>query len=194
MPDHGAEFDETLRAASCARRGHEHCPHVAGLGGGFNPRRLRPEFGAGLCPCSCHASCPVTIPTKRMTVPMKTWYTSCTCRGAEAERQRLDEAGIEVRDFSDVRADVRRQSQARKDAYAAARARAAGRSREQIRDMYVAELQARGLTVPAEPVLDAVVDRINGNPLPAARVLGANLVQLGKTLHELSQLFRRRRR
>lgn len=128
-----------------------------------------------------------------MTVPMKAWYTSCTCPGADQERQRLDAAGIEFRDCSDLRDDARRHSQARKDAFAAARAGAAGQSREQVRASYVAELQDRGVQVPAEPVLEAIVDRIKGNPLPAARVFGHNLVQLGKGLYELSRLFRQRR-
>lgn len=195
MPDRSdrwAEFHELHRTRECAREAHRECPHLVTFGGGFNPRRLRLEFGAGLCPCSCHSPCPVTITTKRLTVPAKQWYDSCTCPGADQRRQRFDELGG-IPDFSEAREQAERRSQARKEAYEAARARAAGKSRAEIRDIYVAELNARGLRIPAERVLDAVVERIAGNPLPAARVLGESLVQMGKGLYELSRLFRQRR-
>jgi hypothetical protein len=103
---------------------------------------------------------------------MKAWYTSCTCPGAEVARQRLDDAGIKVRDFAEMREERQRRSRAGKEAVAATRARAAGKSREEIREIYIAELHARNLKVPAEAVLDAAVDHITGNPLPAIRVLG----------------------
>jgi hypothetical protein len=193
MPDPWTEFEEAFRTRACAREVHQDCPHFSGMGGGFNPRRLRPEFGAGLCRCSCHSLCPVTITTKRLTVPVKAWYTSCTCPGAEQERRALDEAGIEIRDFGELREETRRRSLARKEAFGAARAHAAGKSREEIREIYVAELRARDLKIPAEPVLDAVVEHITGNPLSAARLLGESLVQIGKGIYELSRLFRQGR-
>ena len=87
MPDAWTSFGESLRSRACLRNQHRDCPHLNGLGGGINRRRLRPEFGAGLCPCTCHASCPVTITGRRVTVPMKTWYDSCTCPGADQARQ-----------------------------------------------------------------------------------------------------------
>src|SRR5215471_17959850 len=153
MPDRWTEFDQQFRTRACNGAAHRDCAHILGPGGGFNPRRLRLEFGAGLCKCTCHASCPVTITAaKRLTVPMKAWYTSCACPGAEPERRSMDEAGIEIPDF--------------------------------------AELSARGMKVPAEPVLDAIVEHITtGNPLPAARLLGESLVQLGKGLYGLARLF-----
>jgi hypothetical protein len=187
----GAAFRESLRTPSCARSAHHDCPHISGMGGGFNPRRLRPEFGVGLCPCTCHASCPVVLTAKRLTVPMKTWDTTCTCPGAQQERHRLTEAGIEIRDFAEIREDARRQSRARREAYEAARARAAGKSHDEIRDIYLAERRARDLNVPSDRVLDAVVERITtGNPLPAARIAGEGLVRMGKALHGISKLFR----
>jgi hypothetical protein len=39
-------------------------------------------------------------------------------------------------------------------------------------------------------VLDAIVDRISGNPLPAARLLAATLVQTGKDMHAIARFFR----
>jgi hypothetical protein len=59
-------------------------------------------------------------------------------------------------------------------------------SKAEIREIYVSELQARGLEIPAEAVVDAVVDRICGNAFPAMRVLGEGL-------YELSRIFRQRR-
>lgn len=191
MADRWAEFHE-FGSRECARDAHRDCPHFVTAGGGFNPRRLRLEFGAGLCNCSCHSSCPVTITTKRFTVPVKEWYASCTCPGAGERRQRLDDAGGIPPDFAELREQAEQRSRARREAYEAARARAAGKSRAEIRGIYLAELSARGLRAPTERVLDAVVERIAGNPFPAARVLGESLVQMGKGFYELSRLFRQR--
>ena len=110
--------------------------------------------------------------------------------GAEQERRRLDEAGVEFPDLGKMREDARRRSRASKEAFESARARAAGKGRDEIREIYLAELNARGLKVPREDLLDAVVDRITGNPLPAARLAVEGLAQMGKALHELSRLFR----
>lgn len=183
-----AEIREGSRSRACAHQEHGDCPHMASMGGGLNPRRLRLEFGVGLCPCSCHSSCPATPAGKRLTVPFTVWRESCTCPGADAERRRLDEAGIGDRpDFGAQYEEAQRRSRARAEAFESARARAVGRDRDQIREIYVAELRARGLKVPADPVLDAVVDRINGDPLPAARLAGESLVRMGKALYGLSR-------
>jgi hypothetical protein len=125
-----------------------------------------------LCECSCHASCPVQYEGNRRTTSRKAWYTSCACAGAEVVRRRLDNAGIKVRDFDEVMEEKRRRRNARREAVAAAKTRADGRSREEIREIYKAELQARNLKVPEEPVLDAVVEYIaTGNRLPAIHAL-----------------------
>jgi hypothetical protein len=94
VADSWSEAERALSAKACHRRGHDSCPHLFGIGGGFNPRRLRLESGAGLCGCSCHSSCPVTMPTGRMTVPMATWYQTCTCPGAEPARRDMPDALI----------------------------------------------------------------------------------------------------
>jgi hypothetical protein len=185
-----AEIREDLRSQACARGAHGDCAHFVTMGGGFNPRRLRLEFGAGLCPCECHSSCPVTPAGKRITVPPQAWRQSCTCPGAQQERQRLDEAGVEFPDVAQMREDARHRSGARKEAFETTRARASGKSRDEIRQIYVAELTARGLKVPREDVLDAVVDHITGNPLPAVRLGVEGLAQMGKALHDVSRIFR----
>jgi hypothetical protein len=101
----------------------------------------------------------------------------------------MDEAGVEFPDFGEVLKESRRRSALRKDALQATQAAAAGKNRAEIREIYKAELRARDLEIPAEPVLDAVVDRINGNPLPAARVLAESLVEVGKGFHQIFKLF-----
>jgi hypothetical protein len=124
-----------------------------------------------------------------MTVPIKTWHTSCTCPGSERERQTLHDAGVEIRDFAEVLNKAQQRSRARRQAFEATRASAAGKTKAQIRQIYAAELLARGLTVPTECILDAVADRIHGNPLPAARILIESMVQIGKGFYKLSRLF-----
>jgi hypothetical protein len=183
MPDRWADFNESLRTRACASDAHQDCSHVSGMGGGFNPRRLRPEFGVGLCPCACHKSCPVAITAKRVTVPMATWRNSCTCPGAVQERR-------EMPDFDQLREQARHRSQQRKAAFEATRARAAGKSNAEIRQIYASELRARGLNVPAERILDAAAERITGNPIPAVRIAGESLVQMGKKLSDLVRLLR----
>jgi len=125
-----------------------------------------------------------------MTVRPQAWRESCTCPGAEQERRRLDEDGVEFPDFGKMRAEARRRSRARKEAFESARALAAGKTRDEIREIYLAELNARSLTIPRDDLLEAVVDRIGGNPLPAARLTAESLAQMGKALHEISRIFR----
>jgi hypothetical protein len=190
MSDRWAGFGQVGKSRACTLGVHDDCAHFVTTGGGFNLRRLRFEFGAGLCPCTCHASCPVATGGKRLTVPAEIWRESCTCPGAGQERRRLEEAGVEFPDFGKIREDARSRSRARKEALESARARAAGKDRDEIREIYIAELNSRGLRAPREDHLDAAVDQITGNPLTAARLAVENLAQTGKALRELSRVFR----
>jgi hypothetical protein len=137
------EFERSLRSEACADGRHDECPHLDGFVTGLNPRRLRFESGAGLCKCDCHSSCTVTS-SNRVAVSVKTWRECCTCPGAAAERVR------------------RQELESALDAAQAVREIAAGKSREQIKDLYLAELRGRGLTIP-EDFLDAQVDALAGN-------------------------------
>ena len=114
---------------------------------------------------------------------MGAWRSSCTCPGAEQERQAMP-------DFDQLRADARHRADERRAAFEATRTHAGGKSKAEIREIYVSELQARGLTVPAERVLDAVVERITGNPIPGFRIAGESLIQMGKKLGEVARLLR----
>jgi hypothetical protein len=172
------EFEHTHRSPVCLRGMHDDCPHMLGLGGGLNPRRLRLEFGAVLCKCECHSSCPIT--GNRSAVPFRTWHDSCSCPGAEQERRKQDQAGVGFPDFKEHMAQSQRQSESRTEAFHATQAEAAGRSREEIRDLYLSQLRSRGLKIPPEDVLDAKVDAITGDYRSSARLMGRALSDLAK--------------
>jgi len=159
------------------------------MGGGLNPRRLRIEAGAFLCTCLCHDSCPVADQT-RLTVPFRVWRDRCTCAGADAARQRFDDAGIEFPDMREEIEDRRRRSRARRDALQAVRAGSGGRTRAEIRQLYVDEMRFRGLDLPADDVIEAHLDFFAGNPLPAMRLAGQSMTQAARALGELARIFR----
>lgn len=182
------EFEHTHRSRACVRSAHQDCPHLCGIGGGFNPRRFRLEFGAALCSCSCHSSCPVA--GSRRAVPVKAWRESCSCAGAEPERRRQEEGGVEFPDFRELLERKRRDSRARREAFQAVRGAAAGKSRGQIREMYEAELRARGLRVPPEEILDANVEAVSGNYIPSVRALARSLGEMGAGVAQIAKMFR----
>lgn len=152
------EFERSLRSEGCTDGTHDDCPHMHGFAAGLNPRRLRLEWGATLCKCECHSSCPIT--SKRMTVREQTWIESCTCPGAEDERPRVE------------------QPSARRKAFVAVQARVAGMSPEQIKDLYKAELRARGVDIPPEVLLDTEVSLIASDYRAAMRSFGQSLAEL----------------
>jgi hypothetical protein len=112
---------------------------------------------------------------------MQAWRESCSCPGSADERIRQDEAGGWP-DFQEERAKYQRDYQLRQEAYRATRAKTAGKNREEIKDLYRAELCARGLKIPPENILDAAVDAMTGNYLPSVRLLGKSLATLGKLI------------
>jgi hypothetical protein len=188
MPASSPEHDQVPQTMACAQDEHGECPHFLGLGGGWL-KVLRLQFDdAGLCQCSCHSACPVGG-TKRWFVPFKVWLSSCACPGAERVRQRFAEAG-ELPSFGTARERVERDSKARREAFQVARRAAAGKSRDEIRELYVAELRSRGLEPPAEPFLAATVDHIAGNPVPTARLVAHGMAGLGKGALALARLLR----
>lgn len=89
---------------------------------------------------------------------------------------------MEIPDFKESMAQARRQSQARRDAFYETRAKAAGRSREEIRDVYESELRSRGLKIPSEDILDANLDAISGDYRSTIRLGGHALVDLTKLI------------
>jgi hypothetical protein len=162
------ESGRSMWSEACGEGSHHDCPHLLGHGTEFNPRRLRLESGVVLCKCACHSSCPAN--GTRMMVPEQTWRESCTCPGAQDRRAKLDRTDGRSRD----------SSQGHLEALYAVRARAAGMSREEIKDAYVAELHSRGLAVPAEPAFDGIVDAIACYNRLGAGLLGRSLAGLAK--------------
>jgi len=77
---------------------------------------------------------------------------------------------------------VPHESPARREAFDSMRADAAGRNRVQVKDLYTAELLARGLEVLPEILLDAEVMLLTGDYPRVAKVLGRALAGIAKLL------------
>jgi hypothetical protein len=183
------ELRGDLLTPACRRGLHAECPHKATVGGGFNPRRLRFETGAGLCTCGCHQACPA-VDDIRIAIPVRFWRDRCTCPGAAAERQRLEEAGFDFRDPGERFEKRRQRPQVRRDALQAVRAASGGKTRDEVRQLYVDEMRSRGVDLPREDIVEAHLDWIAGNPLPALRIGGESLAQAGKGIADLIRMFR----
>lgn len=175
--------ERVLLGQACLEGMHEECGHWRGSGLARNPRRLRRERFAVLCGCDCHSSCPVT--NEKNTVGDLAWRQSCTCPAAEAVRRMIDEAVVlpfGVRDFAEKWAESRHEFKSRREAFKAAQASAAGQDREQLKDLYVAELRSRGGKIPGGDALDAAIAaHMDGYPT-GARFVGREVVSLGKRL------------
>jgi hypothetical protein len=102
----------------------------------------------------------------------------------------MAETGMEPPTFDEIRERQRQSGEARREAFQAARRAAAGKSRDEIRDLYVAELRARGLEPPPEQFLAAIVEHIAGNPIPTARLVVQCLARLRKGGIGLAGLLR----
>lgn len=178
------------RTESCDDGAHDRCPHFSNTCIGFNLLQLKVESGMGLCPCSCHSACPVVTAVTPRRVPVETWYELCTCPGTEPTRRFMEEAGRSPADITREAEEARREIRARKDGFNAARARAAGKSQDEIREIYLTELRARGLNAESGPRTDADVAWIAGNPLPMLLLEGKGLVKIGKGLHRFVKLVK----
>jgi hypothetical protein len=89
--------------------------------------------------------------------------------------------------FRDYLGEELRNNQARKEAGDAVQARAAGKTREQVKELYLAELRARELKIPADDLLDAVVDSMMGDDRPLTRLFGR---ELATSAREITKLFK----
>jgi hypothetical protein len=154
-----------LRSRSCDGGRHAECGHLLG-GCPQSGRRPAPL----LCSCGCHSGCPLAGAFPLVT--RQVWPAQCICPGTdlaadkldEAERQEVPDLAEFERQWRQERAKSERESRQRRaaarEAFEAARAVAAGKSRAEIRDIYVAERRARGLTIPSDLALDAYADAI----------------------------------
>lgn len=176
-----------FRSRSCMTGTHQDCGHLGSVGydvwGGGRPALT-------LCQCGCHSACPLA--GRLPFVSRAIWVGLCDCPGAELAEGRLDDAERKKSEFPDFERRLRerreqraRERQEERAAREATRATGAGKSRAQIREIYVAELRARGLTVPSDLVLDATADAIARNreefsAVYSVRVLAEQLRELRK--------------
>lgn len=152
------------RSRACAGSAHQVCGHVS-FAIPPEPGRRR-ESTIVLCRCSCHRACPLA--RRKAPVSVTVWQLRCSCPGAEdARTSQRDPAevlpgGEEY--WETYKSEQRLRSEARKEAFKATRAAVAGKTRNEVRDLYIAELAARGLEIPREPVLEAAIDMLTGDP------------------------------
>jgi hypothetical protein len=145
-----------------------------------------------LCDCACHSACPLV---NRELVAITVWEQRCACPGTEEARRRLAAAGQPAGDFAQFRARLRRERQqqraARGEAFEAARAASAGKTRAEIRALYAAELRTRGLPIPPSELLDTYAAAIAGDPsLTPMSLAGRALTETAKELDKLRLILK----
>jgi hypothetical protein len=128
---------------SCLTGTHADCGHLARIG--YNVRDGgRPSLL--LCQCRCHSACPLA--SRLPFVSRASWEARCTCPGTELAAGKLDESEPNAPDFSDFERrwhehwekaprDPWQLRAAKREALEAARTTGAGKSRAQIREIYV---------------------------------------------------------
>lgn len=126
-----------------------------------------------------------------MPVPLTVWQQLCWCPGADAQRQWKDDPDEPVPGFKESRENHEREwrerREAHRQAFRAAQAAADGKTREQVRELYLAELRVRGLEASRDAILEATVDLLTGHPVIAnSRVL----LSYGKGAVRLVRWFR----
>ena len=183
------------RSGACTGERHADCGHLLGISRGWD---APPDVL--LCQCSCHSKCPLA--DQFLLATREVWPAQCICPGTDRVADKLDEAEREEpphfddfeRQWQERRANAERESQqrqaARREAFEAARAAATGKSRAEIREIYVAELHARGLTVPSDLVLDAYADAIARNREKLSVVYSVRvLAELGRDFTKVLSRF-----
>jgi hypothetical protein len=154
-----------------------------------------------VCRCDCHSTCLLT--GRGPFVSRAIWDGLCACPGAELAADRLDAAQRDGPDYGDFArqwherrekhaqaGDPWQRRAAKQEAFEAARTASTGKTRVQIREIYVSELQARGLTVPSDLILDATADAIARNRDKFTLAYSARvLAELGRDLRKLLSDF-----
>jgi hypothetical protein len=112
-----------------------------------------------------------------MPVPLTVWQQFCQCPGAYKERKWKEDQDEPVPGFKEFRERQERESGQRREAhrraFRAAHVAAEGKTRDQVRDLYLTELRVRGLEEPPhDAILEATVDLLTDHPISAnSRVL-----------------------
>lgn len=166
------ESSPTRRTAACVTEKHPHCPHRIRLGG-YIDRGSSGTARVELCHCPCHVLCSLG---GFDTASVSEWRLSCTCSGARRLREEEDRLLGQQRtkpipDYRDGMWSIRDRTAARNEAIDAVLARAAGKDRQEIRELLIEELRRRSVDVPSDQILKADVDFImkGGGLLPAIR-------------------------
>jgi hypothetical protein len=172
----GPGFGPHGRSLACLRGGHHECGHI-NIAVRARKSRDRLESTIALCRCSCHASCSLA---DRMPVRLTIWQQLCTCPGGDKQRRWKEDPDEPFPGFREARERDQRKSQERRDArrqaFDAARdAAAAGMTRAEIRDVYIAELRNRDQDIPPEPFLEADLDLLTGHPVQGLRKIWKKL-------------------
>jgi hypothetical protein len=184
------KFAKEFVTAACGNNNHDICEHLSGIGGGFSLRRLSFEVSSLLCHCTCHASCQLST-SRRPT--LSDWFDLCSCPGANTPAR--ERAGRPP-DAAEVMRKAREDLRLRQEASEAVRANSAGKSREEVRALLVAELRAHGLPPPPQPVMELAIDglMIDRSATGRVRLAGRGMRmlagigrQLSKDVHEQLQ-------
>jgi hypothetical protein len=172
-----SDFDPMRRSRACADDRHYDCGHVrSAVRGLASPHRL--ESTIFLCSCACHIDCP--LPPWR-SVPLTAWQELCACGGAEKKQQRAwkEDPDNPWPGFQEQQEREQRKSRERREARTqalhATHDAAAGKTRDEVRDLFIAELRARGQDEPAGPFLEADIDLMTGHPLRGLLRIGRHL-------------------
>jgi hypothetical protein len=130
-------------------------------------------------------------------IPRTVWQQQCTCPGTEQAARKLDEADRHTPDFAQFEREPQERRErsereqqerraARRQALDAARATGAGQTRQQIKEIYQAELRSRGLPLPSGLLLDAYSDMIARNRQKMSLRFAARvLAEIGKDLSQV---------
>lgn len=125
-----------------------------------------------------------------MPVPLTVWQRLCACPGADEQREWKEDPDEPVPGFGEFREEHERESrerrESRRQAFQAARVAADGKTRDQVRDLYLTELRVRGLDEPRDAILEATVDLLTGHPITANSRL---LLHYGKGAARLAKWF-----
>jgi hypothetical protein len=182
--DDGPGQDPKERSGSCAGGKHGECGHVRlSFRQYLPPDRLQSTIV--LCRCPCHAACPVTGWRR---VPLTAWQELCACPGEKPQRAWKEDADNPWpgarEEWERQDATQRDRKQAREQAFEAAREAAAGKSRDQVRQIYLDELRARGQDPPPVALLEAQTDALVGRPIRALAKLWHALMNLDLSAEE----------
>lgn len=171
-------WKEQYVSSICVSDKHGDCYHVYG-----GPLPGSPHAGSYLCLCGCHSGCPL-----RGMAPDDISRKLCKCPGMIAQREATqnptESATGSSRKIStliegiQVAREARNQQRQRRGAERVVAAAAVGKSREEVRGMFLAEFARRGLTPPPQPRLDNLVDTYRTED-PAER---QRLIQEGREM------------